>query len=143
MDDIRERFLRDRVLTATPAQRVVMLYDRLALDLARGRTEPAGTGEHLSHAGRIVAELLGSLDQSAGGPAANLAVLYGYLLRTILQAQLSGALDELPALESMVAALRESWAVVANGGPVAGSADTAPDARPAVLAGATGVTWSA
>ena len=140
MDDIRQRFLQDRVLTATPAQRVVMLYDRLALDLARGRTEPAAAGEHLSHAGRIVAELLGSLDPTAGGPAANLAALYGYLLRTILQAQLSADLAGLPALESMVSALRESWAVVASGGPVAGSADRAPDARSAALAG---VTWSA
>ncbi|MCU1659904.1 MAG: Flagellar protein FliS, partial [Pseudonocardiales bacterium] len=82
-DDARARYLRDRVLTATPAQRVVMLYDRLALDLGLASTVAAsavgisavGTSAvdtdrhavaaHLSHALEVVAELHASLDLTA------------------------------------------------------------------------------
>ncbi|SHG26717.1 flagellar protein FliS [Jatrophihabitans endophyticus] len=143
MDAIRQRFLTDRVLTASPAQRVVMLYDRLALDLARARTDAAGADEHLDHANRIVAELLGSLDLSAGGPADNLSSLYGYMLREILQVQVSGETGRLTAIESMVWTLRDAWAAIAGG--AAGTAEVAPQAaaaaaQPAALAG---MSWTA
>lgn len=117
MDDVRNRYLRERVLTATPAQRVVMLYDRLTLDLARARaaTDRATAGPHLAHAAQVVAELLTSLDRSAGGPADNLAELYGYLLRTLLDAQIGNADQALASAESIVVELRAAWAAVADG----------------------------
>lgn len=110
-DDIRARFLRDRVLTATPAQRVVMLYDRLLLDLTRAAeaAEEAVAGPHLSHAMLIVAELQSSLDFSAGGPADNLARIYGYLLRELIDAR-GGHRDKVPGLMAIVGDLRDSWA---------------------------------
>ena len=75
MDDIRARFLRDRVLTASPAQRVVMLYDRLLLDLrlAASADDAFDAGTKVSHALQVLAELHGSLDVSHGGPAENLS----------------------------------------------------------------------
>ena len=116
MDDIRNRFLRDRVLTATPVQRVVMLYDRLALDIARARAagpdEPPGP--HLGHAAQVVAELLGSLDHTVGGLAENLASIYHYLLRELLAAQTTGATATLPAVADIVGRLRETWSEVAQ-----------------------------
>jgi flagellar secretion chaperone FliS len=109
--DLRERYLRDRVLTATPAQRVVMLYDRLLLDLTFAAESPddLGAAPHLSHAMLIVAELQASLDPSAGGPAENLARIYGYLIQQLIGAR-SGGRDGLPGLVGIVSALRESWA---------------------------------
>lgn len=125
MDAIKQRFLADRVMTATPAQRVVMLYDRLALDLARARTDADGAQEHLNHAALIVGELLGSLDQSAGGPAENLASLYDYMLRQIWSAQLSGDVVGLTSVEANVWTLREAWTTIAAGGAEAASASPA------------------
>jgi flagellar protein FliS len=85
-DEVRARYLRDRVMTATPAQRVVMLYDRLGLDLTRAGEEPdeIAAGKHVSHAMEIVAELRASLDITAGGPADNLAAIYAFLLRELV-----------------------------------------------------------
>jgi flagellar protein FliS len=109
MDDARARFLRDRVLTATPGQRVVMLYDRLVLDLTRAATAEAGeVTRHTSHACEIVAELFGSLDLSAGGPADNLAGIYGYLLRELTAQPGNRSRDLRPLLE-IVTGLRTAW----------------------------------
>lgn len=117
MDDIRNRFLRDRVLTASPAQRVVMLYERLALDIARAQVaeSSADAVAHLQHGTQIVAELLGSLDPSAGGPAENLARIYQFVIGELLAAQLSGERSGLPAVARIVDSLGAAWTAVASG----------------------------
>src|SRR6266567_808698 len=105
MHDVRTRYLRDRVLTATPAQRVVMLYDRLALDLNLAQTaaesDSLEAGQHLAHALAIVAELHASLDTTVGGPAANLSSIYAYLLGELLAAR-GGDVDRLPGARAIV-----------------------------------------
>jgi flagellar protein FliS len=111
-DAARARFLRDRVLTATPAQRVVMLYDRLALDLARAGNATESTTD-LDHALRIVTELRASLDTEAGGPADNLASIYAYMLRELLVIR-GGERDRLPKVVAIVDTLRHAWAQVAE-----------------------------
>ncbi|MGN6609631.1 MAG: flagellar export chaperone FliS [Jatrophihabitans sp.] len=113
--DHRAEFLRNRVLTATPAQRVVMLYDRLALDLnlARSAEDAFAKGQALSHAMEIVTELQSSLDHSVGGPAENLAQLYGFVLRQLMEAR-GGALDVLDSIEDVVRPLRAAWAEAAD-----------------------------
>ncbi len=135
MDSIRQRFLTDRVMTATPAQRVAMLYDRLTLDLARARTDAAGAGEHLEHAALIVAELLGSLNLEAGGPAENLQRIYEYTLGAILTAQLSGDTTPLTSIEANIWTLREAWSTVAAG--------TVTDPAAAARHDLVGASWTA
>ena len=112
MDEARARYLRDRVLTATPAQRVVMLYDRLGLDLTQAvATEDAiAAGAHIGHASQVVAELLGSLDVTAGGPADNLAAIYGYLLRELTAIRI-------PAPATNCPSWGPSWPSCAQPGP--------------------------
>lgn len=116
-DELRTRYLRDKVMTASPAQRVVMIYDRLGLDLTRAAAgtadQIAETGAHLAHAMQIVTELQSSLDISAGGPADSLASIYGYLLRELITIR-GGQLQRLPAVIEMVAGLRQAWAVAAE-----------------------------
>jgi flagellar protein FliS len=124
-DDFRTRYLRDRVLTASPAQRVVMLYDRLSLDLTRA-ADPDGLAA-VDHAVQIVTELLASLDQGAGGPAENLAALYGYLIRELLAVR-SGERERLTGAAEIVETLRSAWTAVAAG--------AAPSAAPATPAAA-------
>ena len=134
MDDARIRFLRDRVMTATPAQRVVMLFDRLALDLQRSvdsidsidSTDSAEAGVHIGHATTIVAELLGSLDQTVGGPADNLGALYTFLLKELTAARVDNDSARIKPLQAIVAGLRDAFAEAA-----------------ATLAGAVAVTAAA
>lgn len=114
-NEARARYLRDRVMTATPAQRIVMMYDRLSLDLTQAATaeDPAAAGTHLGHAMTIVAELQGSLD-STGGPAAqNLSSLYAYLLRELVAIR-GGDLSKLPPVSEIVSNLRATWAQAAE-----------------------------
>lgn len=128
VDEVRQRYLRDRVLTATPAQRVVMLYDRLGLDLtqAEAAADAIAAGAHISHAMQIVAELSTSLNVAAGGPAENLASIYSFLLRELVAAR-GGELDRLPAVRTIVTDLRDAWAkateqVASTGTPLAAGA---------------------
>lgn len=115
MDDVRIRYLRDRVMTATPAQRVVMLFDRLALDLQRAVDcdDDIEAGAEIGHATTIVAELLGSLDHTAGGPADNLAALYTFLLKELTAARCDGDRTRLVPAQTIVAGLRDSFAEAA------------------------------
>jgi flagellar secretion chaperone FliS len=112
VDDARIRFLQDRVMTATPAQRVVMLFDRLALDLQRAVDSPDDieAGIQLGHATTIVAELLGSLDRTAGGPADNLAALYSFLLKEFTTARCDNDRARLLPLQQIVGGLRDAFA---------------------------------
>jgi flagellar secretion chaperone FliS len=127
LDEVRARYLRDRVLTATPAQRVVMLYDRLGLDLnlaeAAADTDAHTTATHLAHALEIVAELHASLDLDAGGPAANLSSIYTYLLGELLAVR-GGEVHRLPALRTIVTTLADAWSGAAE--QLAGQTAAAP-----------------
>jgi flagellar secretion chaperone FliS len=102
-------------MTATPGQRIVMLFDRLLLDLTRAATADVSEfGQHCAHASQIVGELFGSLDTSAGGPVDNLAAIYGYLLKELMSADPAGLRRALPALTEIVAMLRTTWATAAE-----------------------------
>ena len=115
MEDVRARYLRDRVLTASPAQRVVMVYDRLLLDLrlAVSVEDTYASGAHVSHALQILAELQGSLDHRHGGPAENLDAIYAYLIGRLLEARISGDLDGVDGLVAIIEDLRSAWAQAA------------------------------
>ncbi|WP_375492570.1 flagellar export chaperone FliS [uncultured Jatrophihabitans sp.] len=123
--DARSRYLTDRVMTATPAQRVVMLYDRLALDIERSRecTDALTAGPYLGHAALIVAELLSSLDHAAGGPAEDLAAIYGFLLTELTAIRAGGELGRLVPVVGIVGDLRDAFAHAAAA--TAGMASTA------------------
>jgi flagellar protein FliS len=117
--DARARYLADAVATATPAKRIVLLYDRLWLDIQRAQaaldataaidpTGPAGR-DHLQHAQQIVAELLGSLNLTAWSGAADLAALYGFLLRELMDEAMASRPGRLAGVSRIVADLRASW----------------------------------
>lgn len=125
--DMRARYLNQRVMTATPAQRVVMLYDRLALDLTRAfdiyATDPTDTfsaGQAIDHAMAIVAELAGSLRQTPDSPADNLASIYNYLLRELASVR-GGQTGRLDGVRKIVDTLRKAWteAVASTAAPTA------------------------
>ena len=111
---LRARYLGDAVTTASPQQVLVMLYDRLALDLERARLalaegRPADAEPQLRHAQDIVFELLGSLrvDAWEGGP--RLAALYNWLLAEITQASLKRDRNRVASCLQVVEPLRDAW----------------------------------
>jgi flagellar protein FliS len=126
-DPGRLRYLADSVATATPAQRVVMLYDRLSLDIERAATAAetaasvdagaAPTTDHVSHvrhAQQIVAELMSSLDVTVWSGAHDLASIYGYLIIEFIAAHRRPDAARLRATGVIVADLRSAWFTAAQ-----------------------------
>lgn len=111
---LRARYLGDTVATASPQQLLVMLYDRLALDLERAEValqerDRDAASEQLRHAQDIVFELRESLrvDVWEGGP--RLASLYAWLLTELVQANVKGDLRRVGDCRRVVEPLRDAW----------------------------------
>ncbi|MCQ9162496.1 flagellar export chaperone FliS [Arthrobacter sp. STN4] len=122
-------FQREAVLSASPARLLVMLYDRLMLDLARAEEaqhaeswESAGT--NLLHAQEIIGELAGSLDLDAWDGAANLFGIYNYAGTAMMNANLYRNIALTRECISLLEPLRQSWheAAAVPAGPAAGAA---------------------
>ena len=109
------RYLADSLSTASPATLLVMLYDRLVLDLQRAeQAQRDGDREtahlNLVHAQDIVRELLSSLEVEKweGGPG--LRSLYTWLLQELAVANVSGDAERTAACRtSTVEPLAEAW----------------------------------
>ncbi len=108
------------VLAMAPAQRVVLLYTHLLSNLrqAQALATPAGLERRagkLERAGAIVAELLGSLDQEAGGEVAErLAAIYAWWLQEIPRLTRPGQEPRMERLIELVASLHETWVEAAE-----------------------------
>jgi flagellar protein FliS len=111
---LRARYVADAVSTASPARLLVMLYDKLALDL--GQSEDAfraGDAVHgrdrAAHAQEIVFELMSALEADAweGGP--KLASLYSFLVAELTKAIVGADPDVIAQCRELVAPLREAW----------------------------------
>ena len=111
---LRSRYLGNSIATASPQQLLVMLYERLALDLERGEVAMAAgdrekAGEQLMHAQEIVLELQASLrvDIWDGGPRLN--ALYVWLLSELIKANTKGDLRRVADCRRIVEPLRDAW----------------------------------
>jgi len=116
---LRNRYARDAVQTASPVRLVTMLYDRLARDidnaqLAISVSDHAVAHNSLRHAQDIVAELSASLDVGSWSGGEGLQQLYTWLLEQLVAANLTkdGAL--LAPVREVVESLREAWHEAAN-----------------------------
>lgn len=109
------RYLSDSLATASPSVLLVMLYDRLILDLTRGEqalvaADRESAHNNLVHAQEIVRELLSSLelDQWDGAPA--LGALYTWLLKELMAANLAGDAERIATCRvETVEPLAEAW----------------------------------
>jgi flagellar secretion chaperone FliS len=111
---VRNRYLSDGVTTASPHQLLVMLYDRLALDLERAeeallQADREQAHRQLMHAQEIVLELRSSLRVELwdGGP--RLAALYTWVLGELIQANLKGDVRRVRDCRKIVEPLRDAW----------------------------------
>ena len=111
---LRARYLGDTVTTASPQRLLVMLYDRLALDLERGHAALAegdrdAATEQLQHAQDVVFGLLESLQVDAWDGAPRLAALYNWLITELGAAVVKGDLRRVADCRKIVEPLRDAW----------------------------------
>jgi flagellar protein FliS len=112
--DARAAYVGNSVTTASPARLLVMLFDRLVLDVQRGLDAlEAGDRQeshtHLLHAQDIVMELRGSLkvEDWDGGPG--LASIYDWLHTQLIKANMSKNVTIAQNCLQLVTDLAETW----------------------------------
>ncbi|WP_122818421.1 flagellar export chaperone FliS [Nocardioides pantholopis] len=112
--NVRAAYLDASVATASPARLLVMLCDRLVLDVTRGTDalragDPLTAHGQLVHAQEIVMELRSSLqvDAWAGGP--QLASIYDFLHAELVRANVGKDLARAEGCLALVEQLADTW----------------------------------
>lgn len=112
---LRNRYLTDAVQTATPAARLVMLYDALEMDLAHAdKAFEAGTdlkeiSDRLIHAQEILMALRDTIDPQAWDGAPRLIGLYNFLNAELLGANLDKDRERAAGVARHVSQLAAAW----------------------------------
>jgi flagellar protein FliS len=117
MANVYEQYRQTSVKTASPEQLVVMLYDGALRFLEQARVSIADGKDPSEAIGRtqdIIAELMASLDRSAGQVAENLNMLYQFWIQQLFQALIRRDLHAIEEVSGMVRDLRDSWATIAQ-----------------------------
>jgi flagellar secretion chaperone FliS len=119
MQSPRDRYLAATVQTASPAQLLVMLCERLNLDVERAaealrQGQPANAHEPLLHAQEIVLELSASLKVDAWEGAPALASIYTFLHSQLVKANMAKDLKITESCLALVAELRDTWRAAAT-----------------------------
>ena len=106
------------ILTADPGKLILLLYDGAISNLRAGKekleeNDYEGKGLLLMKAHDIISELLNTLDLEKGGEIAQrLKMLYGYLLKRILDADLKKEVRAIDEVISHLTHLREAWETI-------------------------------
>ena len=109
------------VLTASPVQLVVMLYDgverflrQAEIVMAEGNVTQAN--DRMQRAEAIIDELLATLDKSAGQVAERLEGIYVFCKRLLMEARTERDAAKLEQVRNLMRPLRDSWNELAEGG---------------------------
>ena len=116
MNGYTNQYLANTVLSASPEQLLLMLYDGAGRFLAQaiqaieeGRIEQRTHG--INKASAIVTEFAATLDRSqAPALADDLTALYAYMLQRMMQANLKNDAEPLVEVKGLLADLRATWA---------------------------------
>ncbi len=111
---MRERYIADSIATASPARLLIMLFDRLVLDLTRGEQallagNRAEANTQLLHAQDILTELHMSLDMDAWSGAAGLAQIYTFMVTELVNANVRGDAAKVASCRELAEPLRDTW----------------------------------
>ena len=118
---LRNRYAREAVTTATPAQLVTMLYDRLVKDLnaaeqGLGARDIQATHTALMHAQEIVRELNATLDVSVWKEGEALRRLYDWVIEQLIEANMTKDGQFVQNARDVIEPIRDAWHQVANSG---------------------------
>ncbi len=115
MNGYRNQYQQNQILTASPEQILVMLYDgaiRFCKQAAAAEKEHNTSLklEKISKAFAIITEFSNSLNHDIGGEiAADLDGLYQFMLRELTQSRESGKDAHLETVTNMLVDLRQTW----------------------------------
>lgn len=107
------------VLTASPEQLVVMLYDG-AVRFLRQAEVAMNEGAHLhafeklNRGEAIIDELLATLNMDTGEIAERLQAIYVFCKKTLIESRLQRNGEKIGQVVALLASLREAWAKLAE-----------------------------
>lgn len=112
--DAASSYRSQAVQTASGPQLLVMLYDRMALDIEQAVRSISGgnlfeANEAMQHAQQILIVLKHSLDPNGFSGGYDLLALYDFLSRKLVEANLHKDQRVLMECAQIVAPLREAW----------------------------------
>ncbi len=119
---LRFRYARETITTATPAQLLTMLYDRLVKDLnaaeqGLGARDIQASHAALIHAQDIVHELNATLDTSLWKEGEALKRLYDWVIEQLIEANMTKDVQFVHNAREVIEPIRDAWHQVANAGP--------------------------
>jgi flagellar protein FliS len=105
------------IMTASPEQLVVMLYDGAGrflhqAEVTMGQGSYVQAGERLSRAEAILDELLATLDMDAGEIAERLQAIYVFCKSRLIEARIERDPVRVAQVARLLAELRGAWANV-------------------------------
>jgi flagellar secretion chaperone FliS len=112
------QYLRAKVLTATPEQLQLMLYDGAIrfteqAKIALQKSDFEGSFNGISRAQKIIAELSGSLKHAlAPELCGKLASLYNFVYRKLIEANIEHKVESLDDALAILRYQRETWALL-------------------------------
>ncbi|HUZ10064.1 MAG TPA: flagellar export chaperone FliS [Acidimicrobiales bacterium] len=111
---LRQRYLNEAVVTASPATRLIMLYDQMLLDFRVAddgfeRGDLKAVNDSLCNAQEILLVLRGTLRTDLWGGAEELASLYLYLHQQLVEANLHKDRDQARRAGELVGDLAGAW----------------------------------
>ena len=109
------------VLTASPVQLVVMLYDGVArflrqAEVAMAEGNVGHAHDRMQRAEAILDELMATLDKRAGDIADNLEGIYVFCKRLLMEGRIQRDPAKLEKVRRLLVPLRESWSELAESG---------------------------
>lgn len=115
MNAYTQQYQQNSILTASPEQILVMLYDgairftrQAMIGIEDGRASVKVEG--ISRAMAIITEFANTLDHEVGGEiAADLDGLYSFMIRELTQATLNDDMEKLKVVEGLLVDLRQTW----------------------------------
>jgi flagellar protein FliS len=114
----RNSYLESRILAADPVELIQILYEHALIEVRNARAcqraaDIAGRAKAVTKALAILGELEGSLNHKAGGSISqNLARLYQYMRKRLLEASMTRQTAALDEVESLLATLEEGWSAM-------------------------------
>jgi flagellar protein FliS len=114
MNSARNAYMGSMVSTASPARLLVLLYDRLVLDLQRAAEcqeadQHVVAAEHLMHAQEIVLELQSSLRVDVWSAGPQLSAIYSFVYTQLVQANVKRDVQLTRSCLSLVEPLASAW----------------------------------
>jgi flagellar protein FliS len=107
------------VLTASPEQLVVMLYDGAVrflrqAEVAMNEGAYLHSYEKLGRGEAIIDELLATLNMDSGEIAERLQAIYVFSKKTLIEARLQRNAEKITHVIALLGSLREAWAKLAE-----------------------------